>query len=73
MSSKAERVRELLALRVQEAMRRANIREEDLALETNIPAPRLRTILAGRCDSTTFFELVAFAIVFGQSVESFLS
>lgn len=73
MSSKVALLNEKLALRVREAMQRNNVGEDHLSEETHIPRPRLRRILAAKCDSTTFFEIVALAAAFGQSLDSFVS
>ncbi len=72
MRDESVQVSQVLAARVREAMRRANVGEDDLALETNIPPPRLRRILAGSSDSLTLFEIVAFATVLGQTIDSLL-
>ena len=68
-----KRASDILASRVREAMQRTQIDEAALSQETNIPEPRLSRILAGGCDSTTFFEIIAFAIALGQSVDSLLN
>lgn len=73
MSDKTDEVQKVLASRIREAMQRTNVGEDDLAQEAHIPPTRLRSILHGRGHSTTFFEMVALASVFGQSLSSFFS
>ena len=73
MISNTKLVSDILALRIREAMQRTQIDEAKLSQETNITETRLRPILAGECESTTFFEIIAFAVTFGQSVDSLLN